>query len=314
MTEAGKLGGIVVPLATPLSESGRLDLAGLSRLVEHVIAGGVRGIFVLGTTGEAPGLSPLLRRELIRAVCRQVDGRVPVLAGALETSAEETRSLAGYAAEQGATAMVVPPPYYFLPTQGELLGYFERLIPSLALPVLLYNQPSLTKVAFGVETVRALSALPGVRGIKDSSGDMAYFAAIRRALPAESGFSVFCGPEEFLAEALRLGADGGVCGGANLFPKLYVEACEAYARGDMPAVEHLQRLILNVSRRIYGKGEGSSSYLCGLKCALSGLNLCGDTLAEPFVAFKDPERGRIQDAAREIANSLGDLGVGLLPA
>jgi 4-hydroxy-tetrahydrodipicolinate synthase len=140
-----------------------------------------------------------------------------------------------------------------------------------------------------------------MRGFKDSSGNMEYFAAIRAAMP---GFEVFCGPEEQLAEALRLGADGGVCGGSNLFPELYVGVCRAFARGQHDVVAELQGRILNLSARIYGAGEGNSSYLRGLKCALRALDLCGDHLAEPFAPFEEPLRAGVAAAAREIREQL----------
>jgi 4-hydroxy-tetrahydrodipicolinate synthase len=304
LSKPKKLGGIIVPLATPLLDRGRIDHPSLARLLDHVIAGGISGVFVLGTTGEGPGLSPDARREAVHSVCLNVAGRVPVLVGVSDTSAVETLRLTEYAAQEGAAAAVLAPPFYFVPGQEELIGYFERVIPQLALPVYLYNIPSLTKVPITPETARAATAIPGVSGFKDSSGDMEYFAAIRAAMPAERGFEVFCGPEELLAEALRLGADGGVCGGANLFPELYVGLCRAFERGQHEAVAQLQSRILDVSGRIYNAGEGNSSYLRGLKCALQGLDLCSDNMAEPFSPLGEPLRSGVGAEAREIRRQL----------
>src|SRR5262245_13092169 len=114
------LRGIIPPLITPLRDIAALDPAALERLIEHVLAGGVSGLFILGTTGEAPSLSGRLRRELIERVCRQVQLRVPVLVGVTDTSLAETLSLARHAAEAGAQAVVTSAPYYFAPSQLEL--------------------------------------------------------------------------------------------------------------------------------------------------------------------------------------------------
>jgi 4-hydroxy-tetrahydrodipicolinate synthase len=304
LSKPTKLGGIVVPLATPLMDRGRIDRHSLGRLLDHVIAGGVSGVFVLGTTGEGPGLSLEARREAVHAVCRHVARRVPVLVGVTDTSAVETMRLTEYAAREGAAAAVLAPPFYFIASQEELLGYFNRVVPQLALPAYLYNIPSLTKVAIAPETARAATQISGVRGLKDSSGDMEYFAAVRAAMPAESGFEVFCGPEELLARALALGADGGVCGGANLFPELYVGLCGAFKCGQSELAAQLQVRILELSRKIYSADKGNSSYLRGLKCALRGLDLCGEEMAEPFSPFPEPVRGRIYAAAREIRAQL----------
>src|SRR5438067_11401603 len=113
-----KLQGIIPPLITPLKGWDELDLAGLERLVEHVIAGGVQGVFILGTTGEGPGLSYRLRRELIERVCRQARERVPILVGITDTSYVEALGLACHAAYCGAQAVVASAPYYMPPGQA----------------------------------------------------------------------------------------------------------------------------------------------------------------------------------------------------
>src|SRR5437867_688401 len=115
--------GIFPPMVTPLRDRDTLDVAGVERLIEHIIAGGVHGLFILGTTGEAPSLSYRLRRELIERTCRQVAGRVPVLVGVTDTAFVEAIDLARVAADAGAKALVLAAPYYFPNSQPELLEY-----------------------------------------------------------------------------------------------------------------------------------------------------------------------------------------------
>ena len=114
------LTGIVPPMITPLSGRDQLDVAGLERLIERILAGGVNGLFILGTTGEGPSLSYRLRRELIERVSRQVNGRVPILVGATDTAFVESVNVAKIAADAGAAAVVVAPPYYLPEGQPEL--------------------------------------------------------------------------------------------------------------------------------------------------------------------------------------------------
>src|SRR5438094_2542997 len=121
------LRGVIPPLATPLLDRDRLHHAGLERLIEHVLGGGVHGLFVLGTTGEAPGLSHRLRCELVERACAQVAGRVPVLVGITDTSFVESVELAEFAADAGAAAVVLAAPYYFPAAQPELADYTERI-------------------------------------------------------------------------------------------------------------------------------------------------------------------------------------------
>src|SRR6185312_14695415 len=170
--------GIVPPMVTPLSAPDKLDYPGLERLVEHTLAGGVHGLFILGTTGEGPALSYALRRDLISRVTRQVAGRVPVLVCVSDTAYTETLHLTEFAAAAGADAIVMAPPYYFPASQSDLLRLVEGLAAASALPLFLYNMPSLTKLHFDPETVAIAADLPNIIGLKDSSADMHYLKRV----------------------------------------------------------------------------------------------------------------------------------------
>jgi dihydrodipicolinate synthase/N-acetylneuraminate lyase len=292
--------GIVPPLVTPLKDRDALDVAGLERLIEHVLAGGVHGMFLLGTTGEAPGLSHRLRHELVQRACRLVAGRVPVLVGVTDTSFVESVALSRAAAEAGAEAAVISAPYYFPAGQPELVEYLQHLVPELGLPVYLYNYPSLTKVAFEIGTLRRAAELPGVVGLKDSSGDLAYFREALGVAASRPDWSVFMGPETLLAEAMALGAHGCVAGGANLAPRLFVDLYEACVHKDAARIAALREKVLRISATIYAVGKHGSAYLKGLKCALSLLGLCDDVLTEPFARFRAPERDRVRDHLVEL--------------
>jgi 4-hydroxy-tetrahydrodipicolinate synthase len=288
-----KLRGIVPPMLTPLRDRNTLDHAGLERLIEHILAGGVHGLFILGTTGEAPNLGYRLRRELIERACRQVSGRVPVLVGVTDTAFVESVALAAHAAECGAQAVVVAPPYYFPPGQAELVEYLRHLVAALPLPLFLYNMPAMTKLSIEPETIRQVADLPGLVGLKDSSGDLAYFSSLLEVARARSDWSVLVGPEHLLAETVALGGDGGVNGGANLHPRLFVDLFEAAERRDAARIVELQQRVSQLGE-IYRVGQHASSIIKGLKCALSLLGVCDDFMAEPFHRFRQPERDKVR--------------------
>ena len=285
--------GIIPPLVTPLSGRDTLNVAGLHRLIEHVIAGGVSGIFILGTTGEAPSLSHRLRCELIKRACDIVAGRVPLLVGITDTAFVESVNVARTAVDAGAAAVVLSTPYYFPAGQAELIGYIEHITQELPLPLLLYNMPSLTKVWFEIETLKQLSSIESIVGIKDSSGDLVYFERLLDLRSERPDWSILMGPDHLLVDALRLGADGGVAGGANLFPGLFVECCKAVTRGDEPRVRRLQEQIDDF-QQIYSIGKYASRYIKATKCALSLMGICDDFMAEPFHRFKSAERLKVQ--------------------
>ena len=293
-------------MITPLRARDELDVAGLERLIEHILAGGVSGLFILGTTGEGPSLSYQLRRELIQRACKQVNRRVPVLVGITDTSFVESVNVARSAAESGAAAVVVAPPYYLPEAQPELQEYLEHLIPELPLPVYLYNMPALTKVHFELETVRRAMDEPRIIGLKDSSGDLNYFKSAAEMIRQRSDWSLLIGPEEKLFDSLQLGGNGGVSGGANLFPRLYVKLVDAHRAGNLARAQELQKQIQRVSDSFYRIGKYSSSIIKGIKCAASCLGLCDDFMAEPFHRFRAAEaelvKSRLKDIAAELSN------------
>jgi 4-hydroxy-tetrahydrodipicolinate synthase len=233
-------------------------------------------------------------------VCSVVAARVPVLVSITDTSMTETVNFARHAAQAGASGLVLAPPYYFELTQPELLRYLERLTPELPRPVYLYNIPSLTKTPFAAETVRAAADLTNVYGIKDSSGDMTYFAALIRKLADRPDFAILCGPEELLAQAMAMGAHGGISGGSNLWPELYVELYRASLNRETERVRELHAIVAEIGRSVYNLSPDGSSYLRGMKCALSVLDYCRNVMAEPYEPFGPAEAERIRATFRKL--------------
>ncbi len=275
----------------------------MERLIAHVLAGGVSGIFVLGTTGEGPSLSYRLRSEVVRAACQIAAKRVPVLAGITDTSYTESLRLAAVAADAGASAAAVAPPFYLMYSQAELLRYVERMAAESPLPIYLYNIPQLTKVAYGVDVVRAAIRIPRVIGLKDSAHDLAYLKEILTVAAQRPDFQVYVGPEEILLEGLLLGATGGVCGGANLNPGLFVQLYEFARSGNVEEARRLQNLVNENAAALYTVGDPASSYLRGMKAALQCLGICSDLPALPLSRFSDEERNLLSSRMAKVLAS-----------
>ena len=284
--------GIIPPMVTPLlSDNLSLDLDGVKHLVEHLILGGVHGIFILGTTGESTSLSYKTRELLIVESCKAVNGRVPVFVGITDTSIEESVTLALIAKNAGAAAVVAAPPYYYGLGQEELYKYYWSLADQVNLPLFLYNMPSHTKINIDVKTVVRLSEHSNIVGLKDSSANAVYFQSLCYLL--KTNFSLLVGPEEITAETVLMGGNGGVNGGANLFPKLYVSLYNAALAKDFARIQELQELVMEISTRIYTVGSYGSSYLKGLKGALSALGIINGNIAPPFTTFDEKEMTKV---------------------
>lgn len=290
--------GIIVPLITPLLADERLDEAGLARLVEHVIGGGVAGIFVLGSSGEGPTLPAQVRERTVRAVKAQAAGRVPVLAGLYEvgtgSAAEQGRCLADW----GADALVVTAPFYFAHTQEEIYTHIAGVARGQAIPTMIYNIPQMVKTIIEPETVARLAEIPEVIGLKDSYGDMVRF---QRALACQRpGFSVYQGAEGVVALSLVRGAAGAVLGLANVAPALCSEIYRAATTGDLARAWTLQERLM-VLWKLHSHGQ----WLPCLKAAVSQLGVCGPTPCRPFGSV----------SAEGVAAIRQDMAVaGILPA
>ncbi len=291
-TKPLRLSGIIPPLVTPLTARDELDHDGLARLLDHVMDGGVSGVFILGTTGEAPSLSYRLRRELISTVTSHVNGRIPVLVGVTDTAFVESVDLAKHACDAGADAVVLTTPYYFPAGQTELTSYIREIEAQLPLPLILYNMPSLTKVWFEIETLKKLADIESIIGIKDSSGDLDYFARVCDLKKLRPDWSVAIGPEAMLRDAIKLGGDGGVSGGANVYPHLFVRHFNALVANDESVIKETHAQILGL-QAIYDVGKYASRYIKATKSALSLLGICEDIPADPFHKFFQPQRDQI---------------------
>ena len=293
------LKGIIPPLVTPLKSYQELDIHGLENLIEHQLSGGVHALFILGTSGEGPSLSVPLKKEFISHCCELVNSKIPILVGISDPSMAASLELADYAKGAGADAVVVAPPYYFPLSEKELLHYLESLVPKLALPFLLYNIPSHTKIDLSLEVVKRAKEL-GALGIKDSSGDLPHLYALLKEFKNAPEFSIFTGIEKDLPETIQQGGHGAVAGGSNMFPKLFVELYEAAEKQDLETISRLREKVLWLYETIYQVGKDASRYLQGTKCVLSVMGICKDYMAPPLQRLDPAQRRQIEEYMEKI--------------
>lgn len=306
-TEDLTLEGIIVPMITPLKSNLELDVKGTDRLIDRMLIGGVHGIFILGTTGEASSLKPALKKSFIEVATNEISGQVPVLVGITHTSFEVSLRMARQAKENGATAVVAAPPYYFPLDQDDLYKYYLKLADQVALPLYLYNYPTMTKCSIELDTVKKLAKHNNILGIKDSSGNGVYFQKLLNLKKEYPDFTVLVGPEEITAQAVLSGADGGVNGGGNIFPSLYVRLYEAAKVKDMATLERIQPIILEISANLYGCSSKTYSYFYGVKESLYYLGICEPYLAPPMQPVDMKTQEKIRENLEKIIFDIKNL-------
>jgi 4-hydroxy-tetrahydrodipicolinate synthase len=294
----GALTGIVPPAISPLDAAHEVDEGAIVALVEHVLRGGCRGLFVLGGCGEGAWLGSRQRGIVVRAFVRAAAGRVPVLAGVMLPATALAADAARQAAAEGADAVVVGSPYYFGVDAATQRRHIETVIEAAGRPALLYNIPQCVHQVLTPGTVAELARDRRVLGIKDSAGDFVAFQAFVAVKAARADFRVLQGHEHLAAASLRLGGDGLVPGLANVVPALMVELREAAARGDGAACTRLQSAVIDLCG-IHDVGH----WLPALKAACAMVGIGSGVPALPLVPSTEPER-------RTIAAVLARHGIG----
>ncbi|MDO5552512.1 MAG: dihydrodipicolinate synthase family protein [Planctomycetia bacterium] len=297
--QAGSLAirGIVTPMITPLLSREKLDVDGLERLTDRLIKGGVSGLFLLGTTGEFAAMSHKLRRKLIVTTMGIVRERIPVFVGISDTSIMESLQLANCAADAGATACVVTAPYYYHYAEPLMGDYLTEIAAKSPLPLILYNMPENTGVNFELETVRRVIQNPRFIAMKDSGGDLNYFAKVSKLASERSDFSLLMGPDTLLGQAMTLRAGGGVNSGSNLCPEIFVGMYNAALENDRDLMAYYQRSI-ELLNRIYWVPRQSLGVICGLKTALGMLGICNEYINPPSRGVGEDERMEIREIVK----------------
>ena len=267
-------------------------------------------MFILGSTGEGPSLSPPLRREFVTLCCsivkdiqKELESRsVHILVGVSDTCTSETILLAQHAADCGADAVVIAPPYYFPISQMELKNYVQNVVNQISLPVFLYNMPKVTKITFEIETVKEIAKSYGangkIAGIKDSSFVLSYISELcqvkRDLCPS---WSVLTGAEHHVAEVVRLGGDGGAVGGSNIIPEAFVSFYKGAVTGDKDLEEKAFTQI-NALKEIYDMANGR--FVQATKTSLSVLKICEANFASPLLPFNDDEAATVKQIIDDI--------------
>ncbi|MFF5105129.1 dihydrodipicolinate synthase family protein [Streptomyces sp. NPDC000134] len=300
MSFPAPLRGVVPPVITPLTPAGEVDTASLRRLVGHLIGAGAHGLFLLGSSGEAAYLTDAQRRTVLETAVDAVAGRVPVLAGIIETTTPRVLDRAADAVRAGADALVATAPFYARTHPAETVAHFRRVRAAAGLPLFAYDIPAAVHTKLPREAVLGLAADGTLAGLKDSSGDE---GSLRRLLVdprrTTSGLSVLTGSELTVDAALLAGADGVVPGLGNVDPRGYVRLYTAARAGDWTAAraeqDRLAALFALTEAGDPARMGPNSSALGAFKTAahLLGLIDCPATAA-PQIPLDEQDVARVR--------------------
>jgi 4-hydroxy-tetrahydrodipicolinate synthase len=285
MAKQMNLHGAVVPMVTPVTATGLLDEPASERLVDFLIAGGVSGIFVLGTTGEGASVPRAARQRLVELAVAKARGRTLIYAGIGDMHPESATS-GNQFLRAGADVIVARPPVSH--PVDQLLPWYRSLLDQVEGPLIIYNMPMTTNVSIPLDVIEKLLGHPKLAGIKDSENNPARHEELLRRFGGRPDFSIFIGVGVLMEKGLKLGAHGIVPSVGNLIPDVCQNLCASARRGDwVAAKDHFSRM--NTVAALYQKGRTLNESLTALKAAVSCRGLCSPHVLPPLRPISDAE-------------------------
>jgi 4-hydroxy-2-oxoglutarate aldolase len=289
-----RLSGVLPPLVTPFKHDGSLDLAAFEANLDTYAGADLAGYLVLGSNGEAATLELEEKLQLVQAARRRTPSTRRLLVGTGVESTRGTIELTRRVADLGAQGVLVLTPHYYRAqmTNDVLQRYFETVADASPVPVYLYSVPVFTGIPFTHELAVRLSAHPNVRGMKESSGDVALLGRIVAAVPAT--FEVACGSAPVLYPALCQGAVSAVLAVACAVPALPVAVFRAHAAGDHARARALQQVLTPLAVAV------TATYgVAGLKSALDAAGLRGGAVRAPLQPISDAGRAVVASLVKD---------------
>lgn len=245
--------GIVPPIVTPVDSHENVDAEGLKQVIQYVMDGGVHGIFVNGSNGEFYGLDFENQKKAVQVTVEEVNGKIPVYAGASAITTRECIKLAKMAESAGADALTVLTPMFIQPTEQELFDHFATIAKSCELPIILYNNPGKTNNIITPSLLERLVDIENICGVKNTSMDFSMTMKYIEATAERNDFAVFGGIDYYIYATLCHGGAGSVAGTANVAPRLVVEIYDCYSKGDHLGALNAQKALMPL-RDAYGLG------------------------------------------------------------
>jgi 4-hydroxy-tetrahydrodipicolinate synthase len=250
MNKSGAFRGSMVALVTPMHTDDSVDYQSLAKLVEFHIENNTSAIISMGTTGESATLNMDEHCDVMARTVEMVDGRIPVIAGTGANSTWEAIELTRCAKEGGADACLLVTPYYNKPTQEGLYLHYKKIAESVDIPQILYNVPGRTACDMLPETVKRLSVIDNIVGVKDATGDLSRLAETQ-ALLGDAEFGLYSGDDETGAEFILRGGHGVISVTNNVAPKAMAAMCEAALAGDRALTESLNQPLTGLHERLF---------------------------------------------------------------
>ncbi|MGB3947997.1 MAG: 4-hydroxy-tetrahydrodipicolinate synthase [Bacteroidia bacterium] len=286
MSKANQFKGTGVAIVTPFNKDNSVDYKSLTKLVNHIIKGGVEYVVVLGTTGESVNLTKEEKKEIIKHVVDTVNKRVPVVLGLGGNNTQEIVSALKVTADfKGIDAILSVSPYYNKPNQRGIYEHYKAIASVSPLPIILYNVPGRTSSNMSADTTLKLANdFKNIIGIKEASGSVEQCMKIIKNRP--TGFLVISGDDMLTLPIIASGGDGVISVVANAYPKDFSEMTRQILAGNVKNAQKLHYKFTEIIEQLFADGNPG-----GIKAVLELMDICKATLRLPLMPVnKDTQK------------------------
>ncbi len=287
--------GSMVALVTPMQVDGSVDYQSLAKLVEFHIENNTSAIVSMGTTGESATLNMEEHCNVITRTVEMVKGRIPVIAGTGANSTWEAIELTRCAQQGGAEACLLVSPYYNKPPQQGLYLHHKKIAETVDIPQILYNVPGRTAVDMLPETVKRLSEIDNIIGLKDATGDMARLAETQ-SLVTDATFGLYSGDDATGTEFMLRGGHGVISVTCNVAPKAMAAMCKAALAGDRALAESINQPLTGLHSQLFLEANPIP-----VKWALSEMKLIPPGIRLPLTEFAEEFHQPLREAMQQAA-------------
>lgn len=287
-----KYRGVVVPMVTPVTEKGELDVAAVNRIIEFFAQNKVAPL-LMGTTGEGNSVSASDGLLLVETAVKAARGRILVYAGLTGNCFSEQLKQAEAYTKAGADVIVATLPSYYALTEEQMYNYYKELADRITGPLMLYNILATTHMSIPVDVIKRLADHPNIVGLKDSERDLERMKQCVEISKGREDFAYFCGWAAQSAYSLSIGGDGIVPSTGNYIPEDFNRLYEAAVSGDMATADRLQAET-NETAKIYQAGRTLGQSLSALKVMMQTKGLCDPWMLMPLTRLSADEETAIK--------------------
>ena len=285
--------GSIPAVITPFEKNFEIDLNSLEKHINFLISNGVHGLVSCGTTGESPTLTHDEHKLVTEKILSFSKGKVPVMSGCGSNSTKESIDLVKHSESIGVNAVLLVTPYYNKPTQQGIIKHFKSIAQNTKLPIYLYNIPGRSVANIEIETLKQLSKVSNIVGVKDATADLTY--PLQTSIACGKNFIQLSGEDATFLPFLISGGVGCISVSANIIPRLHSEMYNLWNVGEFEKAMKINHDIYELNSALFLETSPAP-----VKYALSLMKRCSPSIRLPLVEVENYTKQKIKSVLKKL--------------